>query len=520
MDRARRSLACWMSAALPDRRAATPEIAAQADDALRAVRIVLGVLSCFVLGAYRPLTGPPVWGSLAGVLACMGGTVLFLNWIGKRVPSGRRWVMVTQGLDVVAIVALAVLLDEPLGHQSWVLLVIPVVSAAVRAGTAASVASWIGGCVGYISAAAGGLVDSTDDVTLLARVPGSLLAVAVTVGLLARWMREGWEIQNELTQSAAAREHRLRVIEQAGHALHGLAPEPALELVANQILALGFDAATIDYLTINRDTFATGRAELIALRPPVEVPPADSHLTVTMWTENGRLRVHSVSVHEPVTGAVVTAWSENSIETELAQACATLVAHASTSLEIAARLSQLQRSAAQDALTGLANRRTLDHQIEKRAGETGSLSIAFVDLDNFKAINDEHGHEIGDKTLVAVARRLEAAVESAGMVARYGGDEFVIVMPNTGLDQARHLAQAMLQSCSQPVAVGLANLNVGLSIGVASAKTPIRASEILRAADQAVYQAKAAGKGTIVAVTHANAQDQRSTRQELMSPPQ
>ncbi|MCP4960600.1 MAG: GGDEF domain-containing protein [Actinomycetia bacterium] len=501
-----------MTAASLTHRGLAPEISTQADDALRVVRVVLGVLSCFVVGAYRPLTGPPSWGTLAGTLAVVGATVLSLNWLGKRFRGSRRWAIVTQALDVAAIVALAVLLDEPMGEQSWVLLVIPVVSAAVRHGTLASVLSWVGGCVGYISVAAGGLVDSGDNVTLLARVPGSLLAVAITIGLLARWMREGWEIQNGLTQSAAAREHRSRVIEQTGHALHGLAPQPALELTAGQLLALGFDAATIDYLTIDRPTFAVGRQELIAQRSSADVPLPDTGLTVTVWTNNGRICVHSVSLHEPHTGTVFTAWSENPIETERAQACATLIAHASTAIETTSRLTQLQRAADQDALTGLANRRTLDHAIERRAAQTGTMSIAFVDLDNFKSINDEHGHDIGDKTLIAVARRLEAATGTVGLVARYGGDEFVVLMPNAGLDQAKHIAQAMLRSCADPIAFGLAQLHVGLSIGLVSARTPARGASLLRAADQAVYQAKSAGKGTIIAV-HANAPEAQPIRQ-------
>ncbi|MCP3910972.1 MAG: GGDEF domain-containing protein [Actinomycetia bacterium] len=334
---------------------------------------------------------------------------------------------------------------------------------------------------------------------LLARIPGSLLAVAITIGLLARWMREGWEIQNGMTQSAAARERRSTVIEQTGHALHGLAPQPALELTADQVLALGFDAASIDYLTVDRPTIAVGRQELIAQRASVD-GPFDSGLTVTVWTDNRRICVHSVSLHEPHTGTVFTAWSENPIEAERAQACETLIAHASAAIETTMRLTQLQRAADYDALTGLANRRTLDREMEKRAIETGTLSIAFVDLDNFKAINDQHGHSIGDKTLVAVARRLEAAVGTSGLVARYGGDEFVVLMPNAGLDQARHIAQAMLRSCNDPIAVGPAQLHLGLSIGLVSSRTPVRAASLLREADQVVYRAKTAGKGTVIAI--------------------
>ena len=227
--------------------------------------------------------------------------------------------MLREGQVVVQAGPVAVALDEPLGQQSWVLLVVPVVSAAVRHGALASVLSWVGGCAGYILAASFGAVDSADVVTLLARVPGVLLAVAITVGLLARWMREGWEIQNALTETVAAKEHRLGVIERTGHALRDLEPRVALELSADQILGLGFEASSIEYLRGDRPPYCVGRCDLVA---DAVAPDIDVHRgpIVTVWVEEDSPRVFSVSIREPQTGAVFTGWSRQPIDADLAQA--------------------------------------------------------------------------------------------------------------------------------------------------------------------------------------------------------
>ena len=120
-----------------------------------------------------------------------------------------------------------------------ILLIIPVVGAAVQFGAAATLMSWAGSCIFYLSAVYLGLVDSADNSTIAARLPGTLLAVSIVVGMLARWMREGWEIQNELTATVATRERRLAVIEQTIPALKELPADRALEVAAGQVLADG-----------------------------------------------------------------------------------------------------------------------------------------------------------------------------------------------------------------------------------------------------------------------------------------
>ena len=488
-----------MSMLTLDHQESTAEIAAHADAALRAVRVVLGVLSCFVLGAYRPLTGTQSLGSLAITITIIIMSVIALNWMGKRASGHSAWPAITQALDVSAVVLLALVLDEPLGMQSWILLVIPVVSAAVRHGAAATVLSWVGGCAGYLLAGLSGAVQSSNETTLLARIPGTLLAVAIAVGLLAKWMREGWEIQNELTATVMGRERRLAVIEKTGHALKNLPTQEALEMCANQMLALGFDAATVEFVDTPKQPFAVGRGDLIARNPtPGQIPP--SAPAVTVWMEHDIVRVHSVSVYEPQARVVVTAWSERAIDSDHAQAVATLVAHTSAAIETETLLGQLRHASSHDTLTGLANRRSLDEQLRRLSGEAGHVSVAFIDLDDFKQINDVHGHQRGDDVLVTIARRLEAAVGSRGLVSRYGGDEFVILFPDTDHDRATAIGDELLRAVANPIALGPLNLAAGLSIGLACCRTPVSAATVVAAADSAVYQAKAAGKGTVAVV--------------------
>lgn len=488
-----------MSGTSPSNPSSRLEIGAQADAALRAVRLVLAVLACFVLGAYRPLSGSLDVPSLLGVLLMIVGGVVVLNQLAEQVPTHSKWGWITQVLDVVAIVALAVALDGPLRQQSWVLLVVPVVSAAVRYGSLASVLSWVGGCIGYVLAAWLDAVDATDEVTILARVPGVLLAVAITVGLLARWMREGWEIQNELTSTVAGREHRLAVIEQTQLALNGLTETEAVELCATQVLALGFSAATVEYLDNETPTYALGKCEIIAKTVSAgEVP--DQEPVVTVWVEDQVVRGHSVSAREPQTRSIVTGWSEYPIEADQARALASLVAHTSAAVEMSGLLRRLRHNADHDDLTGLANRRTLDQELATQARRSGRLAVAFVDLDDFKGINDRHGHDIGDKALVAVARRLESATGDAGIVARYGGDEFLILLPDADLEQASKIAEAAITLSNDRIAIGPLRVSLGLSLGIATARTPIAAAKLIRVADQALYEAKTSGKSTFVAI--------------------
>ncbi len=163
---------------------------------------------------------------------------------------------------------------------------------------------------------------------------------------------------------------------------------------------------------------------------------------------------------------------------------------------------QLKRSAHFDALTGLANRVLLADRLAlamARANRSGTrLALAFIDLDGFKAVNDNHGHEVGDRLLVRLGQRMQAVVRDTDTVARLGGDEFAVVL--SGLSDSVSFApllERLLHVLAQPEVVDDQVLQVSASIGVSlyPQSEDIDADQLLRQADQAMYEAKLAGKG-------------------------
>ncbi|MGI9082276.1 MAG: putative bifunctional diguanylate cyclase/phosphodiesterase [Thermoleophilaceae bacterium] len=164
---------------------------------------------------------------------------------------------------------------------------------------------------------------------------------------------------------------------------------------------------------------------------------------------------------------------------------------------------RLELRAIHDPLTGLPNRALLidrlGHALDRVARTGGSVSVLFVDLDRFKAVNDTRGHETGDFVLVAAARRLEATVRAGDTVGRLGGDEFVVLAEDLPGDSRAHaLAARIVEAFTLPLTAGEEEVVVGASIGIVAAgpsderPTPER---LLREADTAMYRAKAAGRG-------------------------
>ncbi len=130
--------------------------------------------------------------------------------------------------------------------------------------------------------------------------------------------------------------------------------------------------------------------------------------------------------------------------------------------------------------------------------------MLFVDLDGFKAVNDQLGHQVGDEVLREVAARLQATVREDDVVARYGGDEFVIVCEVPTEDDALEVAERVRRSLREPHRMLPESLTVGASIGVsltAVSSTSVERERLIRAADQAMYSAKFAGGDQIVSVT-------------------
>ena len=151
-----------------------------------------------------------------------------------------------------------------------------------------------------------------------------------------------------------------------------------------------------------------------------------------------------------------------------------------------------------DPLTQLPNRRLLMERLEGAlsvVGRRGGVSLLFLDLDGFKAINDTYGHEAGDSLLVHTAQQLQQAVREDDTVARLGGDEFVILCENTTPRDADQVATRIGQLLSLPFMIGGDPIQVGASIGLVQANPSYNAAELLREADAAMYRAKINGRG-------------------------
>lgn len=156
--------------------------------------------------------------------------------------------------------------------------------------------------------------------------------------------------------------------------------------------------------------------------------------------------------------------------------------------------------ARRDPLTRLANRTAFLHRLQAclrlRAEHGGSLVVLFIDLDDFKAVNDHGGHALGDALLCAFATRLGGGVREGDLPARLSGDEFAVLLDGLSLAEVEPLAQTLLDRLSQPYALGARSIQVTASIGMAAFPADGReADALLAAADGAMYAAKAAGKG-------------------------
>ena len=168
--------------------------------------------------------------------------------------------------------------------------------------------------------------------------------------------------------------------------------------------------------------------------------------------------------------------------------------------DIKATQDRLHHMATHDPLTGLPNRTylndMLDHTLRQARRDGSMTALIFVDLDNFKDVNDSFGHRVGDELLLTLAGRLQSQLRDEDVVARFGGDEFVVVLPRvSSVEGVAHIAQRLLSIVRQPVLADASQISPTLSMGIAVSRegqeTP---DELQRYGDAAMYAAKQSGK--------------------------
>lgn len=156
-------------------------------------------------------------------------------------------------------------------------------------------------------------------------------------------------------------------------------------------------------------------------------------------------------------------------------------------------LKSVQREAEIDGLTGISNRRHLEKEISRSLEIKKSFTLLFTDIDNFKQVNDLHGHLLGDEVLKLVASTLKSCARRADIVARYGGEEFIVLAPDATVDNARSLFERVREETIRASEEKF-GFRVYMSAGAVDSREIPKTGNLLEAADEAMYEAKRRGK--------------------------
>jgi diguanylate cyclase (GGDEF)-like protein len=241
----------------------------------------------------------------------------------------------------------------------------------------------------------------------------------------------------------------------------------------------------VGWVASTRTSFLAADADALAASLPrlAETGTVTSALLLAL-AERGEVEAVVVLVRREAEGF-------SAPEVDLAAA---LVEQGATALALA----RARAEAGTDAVTGCMNhramRRRLDEEIGRAARTGGPLSALLIDLDDFKLVNDRHGHQAGDALLRSVVHALVGEFRAFDRVARYGGDEFVVILPNAELDSAAAAATRALERLQAIPAYDGVGAGVSASIGVGQWQAPMSTDELLEACDAALLRSKRQGK--------------------------
>jgi diguanylate cyclase (GGDEF)-like protein len=355
-----------------------------------------------------------------------------------------------------------------------------------------------------------GTVDRLRDGDLSARNPVSGVRELDAIGVALAAMATSLE---EARVEGLARESRLTTLASRFETVVRVGREIAGSLSVRYV-ASAVTSAAADLLSTQAALWVRGEDQLFhavsrsidphgAVPPPDLSPPevvavaaADARPVVL----DGR-RAYPLVLAGMVVGVLETGESDVDADTE--QVLTALLSTASASLESAHLHSASRELAEMDALTGLPNRRRFEGDIEQewdRCRRYGRpLCVVMVDLDHFKELNDTHGHLYGDEVLHGAAEAMSGVLRTSDTAYRYGGEEFVVLLRETGLEDGLAVAERLRDAVARFALEGRAPV-VTASAGVAErASTMAHHTELMKRADVALYEAKAAGRDRVVA---------------------
>ncbi|TCZ82438.1 diguanylate cyclase [Lysobacter sp. N42] len=300
-------------------------------------------------------------------------------------------------------------------------------------------------------------------------------------------------------------------------------------LIATGLLLLARHSGRMPVLMLLR-LFLWIQALGFGLMQAFVIPPSDTGISVgyelapfviatqialfpVTWAH--ALRLGTAPVAALVLGHLGTGWPLDAADWRDAWLIALLLGTAAwtshAQLRLLTNLSSARDDASRDALTGLANRRAANERLELEAARfarSGApLSVLMLDLDRFKAVNDRWGHAAGDEVLRALAGALRAELRACDLGARFGGEEFLVLLTDTQLDDAMRAAERIRRRIAAlEIDAGEALLRVTVSIGVAQLREGEAVDTAIARADAALYRAKSEGRDRCVAATGAAAE--------------